>query len=167
MDKTTAQATLKQLQDSIAAATAQAKELQAIIDRPATLQGAFVDFESARGVPRYTIYSDGDIDPTASYCRDRFNIGRLFPNREAAQAQVEYEKLRQLARIAMAKDWGNEPISFDGSITRWCITLDQGEPRVVTFSYMWLPIAFRTRGAAEAFLASISVEQATTLIKGL
>ena len=80
---------------------------------------------------------------------------------------MEYEKLRQLARIAQSKDWGNEPISFDGNKNRWCVTLDHGKPKVVTFSYTWQPITFRTREAADAFLASLTVQQATLLIKGM
>jgi hypothetical protein len=170
MDKTTAQATLNYLQESIAAATEQVKELKAIIDAPDTpnvFQGTFVDFESARVVQRHTIYSDGEIDTTASHCQDRFDMGRMFPTEEAAQARVDYEKVRQLARIAMAKDWGNEPVTLDGDKERYCIVLEHGKPKIVSFLYTWYPIAFRTKLAARTFLSSISTEQLTLLLKGM
>lgn len=180
MDKKTAQQTLEQLQKSIADAQRQAKELQAIIDKPdvpMVYQGRLVNGTSESTVSIFFLDSETDVRDTlltkpskVSPNGKRLAAGLAFASREAAGNYLDYLEVRQKARVAMANAWGNDkPTWAPSTPVKYCITFsgELGRCKVEQFTYSYQPIHFPTRETAADFLASLSLKEAELLIKGM
>lgn len=182
MDKKTAQQTLVQLQKSIADAQRQAKELQAIIDKPATpmfYQGRLVTGTSKDAITTFSLDIElGVCDSiTRAPIRTSLNGKRLaaglsFDSRESVEEYRAYLEVRQKARVAMAAAWGNQiPTWHPQSSSKYCLTYTEdygGIVKVVeAYEYTWHPIHFPTKALATAFLESLTKEEAKLLITGM
>lgn len=181
MDKKTAQQTLVQLQKSIADAERQAKELQAIIDKPDVpvfYQGRLVTVTSEGAST--TFFLDSELDVRNSITRTptktspngkRLAAGLSFDSRESAEEYRAYLEVRQKARVAMAVAWGNQtPTWVPSSESKYCITYSEdngGRAKVETYQYTWQPIHFPTKATATAFLESLTEEEAKLLLTGM
>ena len=181
MDKKTAQQTLVQLQKSIADAERQAKELQAIIDKPATplfYQGRLVTGTSEDAIT--TFFLDADINIRDSTTRTpsrtspngkRLAAGLSFDSSESAEKYRAYLEVRQKARVAMAVAWGDQtPTWYHQSEPKYCIAYSEekgGWFKVESYQYTWQPIHFPTRALATSFLESLTKEEAKLLLTGM
>lgn len=178
MDKQTAKQTLEQLQKSIADAQRQAKELQAIIDKPDVAQfyqGRVVTLDISGDA--YTLNTS--LEATSCILRkpvtlssngERILHGLMFKTEEAAYQYLDFLKVRQKARVAMANAWGNDkPTWAPNTPLKYCITFngDDGRCKIDTFNYTYQPIHFPTKETAAHFLASLSLKEAELLIKGM
>lgn len=180
MDKKTAQQTLVQLQKSIADAQRQAKELQAVIDKPATplfYQGRLVTGTSEDAIT--TFFLDADINIRDSTTRTpsrtspngkRLAAGLSFDSSESAEKYRDYLEVRQKARVAMSVAWGDEtPTWHPQSEPKYCITYSEEKAgcKVESYQYTWQPIHFPTRALATSFLESLTKEESKLLLTGM
>lgn len=178
MNKQEAQKALDALQQSIKEATEKAKELQEFLSSPDVV---FFDqrlvVSPFKATNTFYVTSTGGInstitrDPTlTSENGQRLALGKLFETVEAAERYVEYLKVRQKARIAMALAWGNDkPTWAPGSADKYCILYNCSSDRckVETFNYTYQPIHFPTRETADAFISSLTNKEAELLCKGM
>lgn len=177
MDKQTAQQTLDQLQKSIADAQRQAKELQAIIDKPdvtSVYQGRITTLDIS--TKAFTIENLSVTDCTVSTPTVnspngiRIAHGIVFNTKDEAKDYLKYLKLRQKARVAMAEAWGDQVPSWDVFTSpKFCVVYN-GEKavcRVETYGNTYMPIHFPSREGASNFLNSLTKEEAELLIKGM
>lgn len=171
MDKTTAQQTLKQLQESIEAATEQAKELQAIIDKPEEVySGVLLSQEEANRKANHRdlwgIYGDGSPQSNCIPTTARTNSGLSFETKEIARRYCEYLQLRQKARIAMAASWGGQEVPWsDRGVTKYVLCYILGTTAAIeTYRETYFPIAFCTKTDAVNFKDSLTEDQLRILL---
>lgn len=173
MDKQTAQQTLKQLQESIEAATKQAKELQAIIDEPeeyASYSGVLLTYEEAikkaNKCDLWGIYGDGTRQSNCSPSTARTLSGLAFETKESAERYCEYLQLRQKARIAMAASWGGLEVPWgDSRSAKYVLCYKWGNAvSIETYRDTQFPISFRTKADAVNFKESLTDDQLRILL---
>ena len=110
------------------------------------------------GEAKYCLEGNGNVTGT------QINRGNTFTTREAAERQDWINIHRQLARVAMAEDWGDVERDWeDNEQKKHTISVDGN------FNFMWVMwhfLAFRTNQARNAFSNNYSEQEIIMIARG-
>lgn len=163
MNKQQALEELKQLK-------ARADALESIInkpDEPNVFQA--IHLNENRSVDQYYIGITMEISRIRNVTDTDAEFGVVFTTQEAAQKYLDYLKLVQRARKAMAAAWAGKPkVTWgSGTETKYCLTYSNDKLLAEGFCLTYNQFYFPSLQTATAFAATLNKTEARLLMMGM
>lgn len=167
MNTNTKQQALKELEEL----KARAKALEELISKPdvtEVYQGVYLVIKGHSEVRHHYINNSNGVDSSSGVESSDVMYGTAYVDLATAQKARKLKALQQKYRMAAAKDWGNEKPKWEcGSRTKFVLQWYGNDVMLDTVVQTYYPYHFRTQAAIEAFLSTLSKEDAKLLIMGL